>query len=355
MEPHDRLDEAGHTEAGQTKVHDLPALPNIADYWPDAPHRMGPAADTHELPDAEPTRIGRPLHIRAEDAPKDPPTEELPRVRSKGNRKARGALGVLAAVVLIAGSAYAVGRMVTRSTEATPAIVVTTDPVTAAPTTSAAAPGPAVVLPSPTPTTSAPAPSAAATLTGKDATFWLMDDLTTLSITTARLDQGVARISTPKGNTAVPKITMTGTVLKLGVGTNGDDGDTEVDVVLDDRIDWTLRFGGGAKNLAVDMRGGQVASVDLERGFANVDLRLPDFDGTMPVRMAGGVNTWKIKTQGKVDVRVDAARGGGDVVLYGRDRGGLGLGDSASFNTDGSDKLTIDARQGFGTLSVSES
>src|SRR5206468_8344000 len=34
--------------------------PAIADYWPDAPQRMGPPADLHEEPGAAPTRIGAP-------------------------------------------------------------------------------------------------------------------------------------------------------------------------------------------------------------------------------------------------------------------------------------------------------
>jgi hypothetical protein len=318
---------------------------------------MGPAHDMHELPGVPSTRIGRAPRVRPADELTLSDPQSFP-VRVKPRRPARLLLGAALAAVLLVVLGLAVGRLVTRASTATatapPPVTTPTSarqtPATPAPGTVAptSTQGPAVVLPSPPPaTTEATTPPAPAT-----GTFWLTDDVSVLVITTARLDQGIARISTPHGSNAVPRISMRGRTLKLGVGTEGHDGKTTVDVVLDDRVLWSLRFGGGARRMTVDMHGGLVRRIDVSHGIGTLDVRTPRLTGTLPVTMDGGIGTWRFETRGRDDVRVRARHGGGNLVLYGKGLGGLDRGVAARSDAPGRGGLDIDAQDGFGTLTV---
>jgi hypothetical protein len=318
--------------------------PNIADYWPDAPQRMGPPADVHEDPAAAPTRIGPLLREQMpRPVPADRPAEQPRR------RRVRPLLGTTVTVlVLLAGGAVAYRKTADRNPVAQPRPAGSAMP---APSGSA---GPAAVLPkqNPSPSTSSSAPPAStAPATGPaTGTFWLVDDVTEISLSTGRVPGGIARVRVPDGSNAVPKATTDGNSIRLAVGSRGGGGSTRIEVQLDNRISWAIRLGGGARHMTLDLGGATVRSVAFERGVAGIDLTLPRLSRTLPIRMTGGVNQWRIGTDGQVAVRVVARGGAGQVVLYGDNRGGLARGERVSAN--GGSGIDVDATAGFGTLTV---
>jgi hypothetical protein len=388
--------------------------PNVADYWPDAPQRMGPPADVHEDPAAAPTRIaaswqqgparpafdefpgpvparrergaalGQPAQrdARAAGAPsaqREPraaaalagATGQQPAVRAavlgrpadlltsrrgwaamfgpaadpetppRGGRVLAGA--GLAVLVLLGGGVVAYRKMAGESRLAGPPPVVSVAPPPPSATASGAM-GPAVVLPQQSPSkrtavTSKPAQRP------KSGTFFLVDDVSDLTIRTSRLDQGVVKVD---GNEARPRTTVDGGDVRLRLDRGGRRAD--IDVQLDSRVRWAIRLGGGARTMTLDLGAGDVRSVTFDGGAARIDLTLPRLGGTLPIAMNGGVNQWRIETQGRVKVQVVARKGAGKVVLYGRDRGGMRRGEQVS--ADGGSGIDVDAGAGFGSLTV---
>ncbi|MEV6850182.1 hypothetical protein [Actinoplanes sp. NPDC051411] len=181
-----------------------------------------------------------------------------------------------------------------------------------------------------------------------EGTFVLVGDVSDITVSTGRLDHGIVQVTVPDGSDARPRTTVDGGAVEVGVRDGG--RNTDLDVRLDSRVSWVIRFGGGARRMNVDLGGTRVRSVTFDRGVARIDLRLPPLDGTLPITLNGGVNQWRIVTAGRVGVQVVARQGAGDVEFYGRDRGGLDRGDRVS--SDGRDGIDVDASAGFGSLTV---
>jgi hypothetical protein len=314
--------------------------PNIGDYWPDAPQRMGPPADVHEEPGAAPTRIGAPWQeggVRAAVVGR-------PAAVQTGAKRGRMLLGAgLAVLVLLGGGFVAYRKMAHRD----PGPVAAAPPVVPGPTASGDM-GPAVVLPEQSPSSTpgaAPPGGAARPRTG---TFLLVDDVSEITIRTARLGDGIVQVAAPGGSDAVPRTTVDGGDVQVRVPHPG--RRTDLDVQLDSRVSWAIRLGGGARQVTVDLGGADVRSVAFDGGAARIDLKLPRLGGTLPISMSGGVRQWQIATDGRVKVQLVARRGGGNLVLYGNNRGGLRRGQRIS--ADGRDGIDVDATAGFGSLTV---
>jgi hypothetical protein len=306
--------------------------PRIADYWPDT---------------------------AAESAP-----PWIPRPPKSGPAWFRPVGGLLLAVLLLAGTAFTVHRLAARPTSADSVAAGRTAPEIV-PTTNPAA-GPATLLPSPSPSPSAsPSPSPSASSTSKKATagpgaalpatgsFEFSGHLTQISVGTARLRDGLARVGTPDGAGVTPKLTVDGAAVRLTVSKNGRKGAARVAVVLDERVAWTIRLDGGVRRAGLDLSGGRVRAVDLAAGANRIDLALPRLGGTLPIRMSGGVHTWRIVTDGRVTARLLARDGAADVVFYGRDRGGIERGRTVTTTAGGPGGIEVDAAGGIGTLTVS--
>nr|BFE72912.1 hypothetical protein GCM10020092_062130 [Actinoplanes digitatis] len=103
-----------------------------------------------------------------------------------------------------------------------------------------------------------------------------------------------------------------------------------------------------------DLSGAEVDGVEFVGGATRIDLTLPEPDGTLPIRMSGGVNRFEVYTGGKVPVRVRTRQGAGQVRLDGRTDDGVARG--ASFLSPGwaksTDRIDLDAVAGVGTLRV---
>ncbi|AGL16793.1 hypothetical protein [Actinoplanes sp. N902-109] len=320
-----------------------PVLPDIAAYWPDAPHRMGPAADRYEDPAAEPVRADAGLFTRIAPVPapapagRPAPLAEPPRRR----RRTPALLGAGSAVLLLVGAGLVLARR-----DADPA-----PPRAAAPPPAATAVPPAA---SPSPATGSPR----STTTGPAAPpaaleFELVDDTTRLSVRTAALGADKFRVSTPPDAGITARAALTGGVVRLTVGPGGSPGSGRVDVQLSDRVTWRLRMTGGVERASFDMGRGTVSRIDLTGGAATIDLTLDQQRATVPVRMTGGVHEWRIRTGQVAPARVAVRRGAGDVILYDRRRSEIRKGTTLrSGDIAQTPGLDIDAVGGIGTLTI---
>ena len=131
-------------------------------------------------------------------------------------------------------------------------------------------------------------------------------------------------------------------------------GSANMAITLSSATRWTLRFAGGGKVHTVDLRGGKVAGVDFVAGVAAIDLTLPEPDGVVVVRMAGGATTFDVHAPTDVPVRVRMTGGGGSAVIDGATRSGIAGGtviEPAGW-ADAADRYDIDAVAGVSSLSL---
>jgi hypothetical protein len=60
------------------------------------------------------------------------------------------------------------------------------------------------------------------------------------------------------------------------------------EVGLSDRVPWSIAISGGLSGLSGDLRGLRLRSLELKGGVDELELDLPEPDGTSRVRIAGG-------------------------------------------------------------------
>ena len=314
---------------------DEPALPSISDYWPVAPHRIGPPADHYtEDPQMAEEWAAAALPVPVTAPPSfAPPPRPAAAPRRKGVRVAT----VLTSLLLVGSGVV---------------LVVLTRPAS---TPAEGAAGPSAA---PSVRTSAPPPNAVSAIVGErtEASFEMVSDVVDLRLRTAELGDDLYRISTPEGGSALPKAEIEDDGVRLRLASTGRKGNTAVDIVLNSQVEWDLRLTGGVRQGVVDLGSGKISAVDLRGGAARLDLTLPEPDGTLPVRMSGGINSFRVRTADGVPVRVRTRRGAGQVVLNGSTDDGVAKG--ASFLSpnwsESVDRIDLDAVAGVGTLQVGD-
>ncbi|GAA0469557.1 hypothetical protein Ade02nite_32530 [Paractinoplanes deccanensis] len=324
----------------QPTLDETAGWPRISDYWPDRNGGGGATAYPQEESDPAPGRKRHRLGLMA---------------------------GVIGSVVVVAVSGVVLLRMVTTSERPAPA----TPPTAAA--------GPEIVVPSPSPPVSiepAPAsPSASASASPAApssppssapppakapagpafpaATFVVAGGMRELNVSVGRPpNNGIARVTTPDDSSVTPDATLKDTTLTLTTRGNDNDGEARVDVVLDERIAWTIRTTHGVRRAGFAMADGKVTAFDLQGGANNFDMTLPRQDATIPLRMSGGVHTWRIRTEGSFPVKLHVREGIGEATLNGDRDENLEPGDTRKASGDDGGGLEIDAVGGVGTLEV---
>ncbi|MBL7252843.1 hypothetical protein [Paractinoplanes lichenicola] len=177
-------------------------------------------------------------------------------------------------------------------------------------------------------------------------TFELVSSVPELNLTLGRPGDGPIGVNGLGGGPA-PGVSVAGDQVRLSAGPDAG----RLDVVLDERIAWTIRMNGGVRAATFVLTGGVVREVELSGGADSVVLALPRSDRALPIRMSGGVREWSIRTEGEVPVQVRARFGAGEVSLYGKRERGVGQNTTLTAG-DGSG-LEVTAAAGFGSLAVS--
>ena len=327
----------------------MPAIPEISDYWPDAPYQRISRNDGI-------TRITHHPHSRAGEPGATSSIGGTPQrparpAEAPQRRRGRRPLQVILAALLLAGVGLVGTRLVPyfRSSSGTGTAAPTTQPVTGRP--------PAATAEATTPPAAQPsAPVSSHTLSGptngrSDETFELVSDANSVNLRAADLGADLYRITTPD-NSAAPQVKTTDEGIQLSLIKSRGHTDTTVEVVLNAKIRWRLTMTGGSRSSVLNLAGTTVESVDLNGGVTRIDLTLPRPTGTLPVRMSGGANQFRIITTGTAEARVRARKGAGKVVFNGRTDNGVAKG--ATFVSrdfaDSDDRIDVDAIGGFGTL-----
>ncbi len=325
-----------------------PTLPPISAYWPDAPHRIGPPADHYT---DEPTEAEVDALLRSGERGRVP---YVPHVPPPPRRRSRGPviLGFVLVALLLAGAGvagYALTKPAPRervSVAPPPAEAPTVAPPVTPP--DEAPPATASAAPTRAKTVSAPVRGRA------EAGFELVSDAAVIDLRATELGDDLYRITTPAKSSVVPRAQLGAGGVRLFLDDNGERGDASVTVLLNADVRWSMRITGGVKAGVFDLGAAEINEVDFAGGAARIDLTLPRPDGTLPIRLSGGVNRFEVRTDQGVPVRVRTRRGAGQVKLDGRTDDGVARG--ASFLSpdwaDSENRIDLDAVAGVGTLRV---
>ncbi|MDP9793481.1 hypothetical protein J2S43_001993 [Catenuloplanes nepalensis] len=386
-------------DAGDDPGDPPAAWPSIADYWPDAPHRIGPEADVYHLedttfppaapasappaaPSAAPLDAAPPVRetetevrdpfeglVLAEDFV-HPPAEDDDLHWNGGTaaapaprRGGRVLATVTMAALLLAGLTALIvvqlpGDSTDQSTTAAPAGPAPDDaaPEAAGPDDAApedAGPGPETGA---EPADADDGRTVSAPLDGRDeATFALLTDVTMLVVRTTSLDGELFRISSPEESGVRPNaVTEDGEVRLFLEASENEDATAEVEVLLSDEVRWSVRLLAGVDSGAVDLSAAPVSEVTLAGGATSIDLSLPAPDGTLPISLTKGANQLTVRTPARAPARVAIRQGAGTVEIDGASKNGIAKGEvfqSRDWQA-ATDRLDLDASAGLGTLRI---
>lgn len=186
------------------------------------------------------------------------------------------------------------------------------------------------------------------------ARFELVDGLTRFTLRAADLGDDLYRIGAPDGSGVTPRPQLEGDRVRLRIEENGRSGPAAVEVVLNSRVTWRLRLIGGVSEQRLDLSEARLAGVDLVGGAARTRLLLPRLDGSLTVRMTGGVSELTVTVPGAPPARVRMASGAGSLTLYDERRGGIAAGDLVSSPgwDRAADRLYLDLVGGANAVSV---
>jgi hypothetical protein len=192
--------------------------------------------------------------------------------------------------------------------------------------------------------------TAKAPLDGRtEAGFDLVDGVAAVSLRTADLAGDLYRISTPS---VTPRVSDENGRIRLFLDGAGSPAPA-VEIALSAKVRWNLRVGGGTELSTIDLSRARLGAIDLAGGASQINLTLPRPDGTLTVRMSGGVNQFDVHTAG-VPVRVRLGSGAGRVVLDGTSHSGVAAG--ALFTperwNETVDRIDVDAIAGMSALTV---
>jgi hypothetical protein len=132
-------------------------------------------------------------------------------------------------------------------------------------------------------------------------------------------------------------------------------GQRSAEITLNNSLPWAVSMGSGAADTNLDLRNGQVSSVDLSGGLSNLRLTLPRPKGTVSVNVSGGLSNLTMHAPRDSAWHVHVSGGVSSVTINGSSRGGLG-GDyeqqSPNFSTAG-DRFDVEISGGASNINFS--
>jgi hypothetical protein len=95
-------------------------------------------------------------------------------------------------------------------------------------------------------------------------------------------------------------------------------------ITLTDQIPWSIQIGGGAANLSLDLRHGQLSKLVISGGANRLDAQLPNPKGTVVISVSGGANNVTMVAPAHSPWRVAVSGGVSAVTINGSSSGNLG-------------------------------
>jgi hypothetical protein len=160
---------------------------------------------------------------------------------------------------------------------------------------------------------------ATAPLAGRTAASFEMAAATTkVTVRTRDLGEDLFRITAADESGTVPQpvVTDEGRV-ELQLSSDGERTSGTVEVLLNAKVTWALRFVGATDEQILDLTGGRVSAVDLAGGSRRVDLTLAQATGTVPIRVTGAIDDLSVTSPAGNPVRVQVG-GGAKTVTAGK-------------------------------------
>ncbi|GIM96265.1 hypothetical protein [Paractinoplanes toevensis] len=191
----------------------------------------------------------------------------------------------------------------------------------------------------------------------ESARFELVDGAGSVRLRTDDLGDDLYRVTTPAGSGVTPKVDDADGAVRLHLPAGVHGGPSEVTIVLNNKVRWTLQMNGGTAQTTVDLTGAVVDGVDLTGGASRIDLTLPVPTSVVPVRMTGGVDQFLVRLAGATPVRVQVQSGAGQVTLAGATHKGIAPGRSFTANGWGNGEagFDVEAVAGMSALTITES
>ena len=172
-----------------------------------------------------------------------------------------------------------------------------------------------------------------------------------VTVRTTDLGDRLYRISTPDGTGLVPRVDERNDTATVRLDHVAGNGPASVEILLSSAVTWAVHLDAGATALRMDLRDGQVAGVDVNRGVSTAELWLGRPKGTVPVRETGGAGTFTVHLPSGVPVRARLAGGAASATVDGATRSGL-PGGAQLGSADPSGGYDIDAVGGVSALRV---
>jgi len=187
------------------------------------------------------------------------------------------------------------------------------------------------------------------------ATFQLLDGATSVRLKAGALGDDLYRVSVPADAGIRPEVDRDGSDVRLRLlpAPGGNSG--IVDVVINEKVGWALQTLGGAREVRIDMTGGNPSAIHLAGGAGLIDVALPRPSAAVPVIMTGGVDQFRVRVPSGTPVRVTAASGAGTVTVDGQVHQGVAGGQSFTANgwRDGGPGVDVRAQAGAGAVQIS--
>ena len=126
------------------------------------------------------------------------------------------------------------------------------------------------------------------------------------------------------------------------------------EIALCAAVPWSIELRGGATRLTADLRALRLESFEMRGGASKVELLLPRPAGTVPIRVAGGMNQLTIERPVGVAAGLEVRGGVSEISVDGVVRKGMG---KVSLQTPGAssspDRYEIELMAGVNKLSIS--
>ena len=95
-------------------------------------------------------------------------------------------------------------------------------------------------------------------------------------------------------------------------------------ITLTDQIPWTIKVGGGATDLRLDLRHLQLSKLDVSGGASRIDAQLPAPKGTVVLAVSGGASDLTLRAPTETQWRVSVSGGASAISINGSTSGALG-------------------------------
>lgn len=176
----------------------------------------------------------------------------------------------------------------------------------------------------------------------------------TVTVRGADLGDDLFQVTTPDGDAAVPRATIQGDRIAVRATSGSGEGASAVEVQLNSRVTWRLFFLGGARTQNVDLSGGRLAGLEMDRGATRLELTLPKPSATVPIRLRGGLKELLLHAPTGVPTRVKVTKGATNVTLDRLKRSKVSPDTTFTPNGWGEAKARYDvnAAEGIGTVKL---